>query len=102
MVGGEAPVIVPADPAGGLVGLAASVQGDRVAVLQGRRLDVRRWPEGDTLWAQTLDVPGQAVTFAGDWVVVAGSSAGNSVLTDRLWAWQVPANAPAVASGARS
>ncbi len=97
-----APVIIPADPAGGLVSLAASVQGDRVAILQGRRLQVLRWPSGDVLWARDLDVPGQAVTFAGDWVVVAGSAAGNSVLADRLWAWQVPANAPAVAGGARS
>lgn len=99
---GGTPLVVPVNPDGGLVSLAASMQGDRVAVLQGRHLDVRRWPEGDIIWTQSLDVPGQAVTFAGDWVVVAGSAAGHSVLADRLWAWQVPANAPAVAGGARS
>jgi hypothetical protein len=96
------PVIVPVDPAGGLVSLAASVQGDRVAMLQGRRLQVLRWPGGDVLWDRDLDVPGQAVTFAGDWVVITGSATGSSVLTDRLWAWQVPVNAPAVAGSARS
>ena len=93
------PVVVPADAAGGLVSLAASVLGDRVAVLQGRRLQVLRWPGGDVLWTRDLDVPGQAVTFAGDWVVVAGSATGSSVLTDRLWAWQIPASG-ATAAGA--
>lgn len=93
------PVVVPADAAGGLVSLAASVLGDRVAVLQGRRLQVLRWPGGDVLWTRDLDVPGQAVTFAGDWVVVAGSATGSSVLTDRLWAWQIPAGG-ATAAGA--
>jgi hypothetical protein len=93
------PVIVPPDPAGGLVSLTASVPGDRVAVLQGRRLQVLRWPGGEVLWARDLDVPGQAVTFAGDWVVVAGSATGNSVLTDRLWAWQIPAGGATAAGG---